>query len=331
MSDILSQSEIDRLISELAAGDGAKCLAADEEDSLSVKPYDFRLANRFPKEQIRTINIVMQNFVQLLASYFTTALHSTSEIELLSIEELTFYEFNNALPSPLVLAVVSSPPLEGSILFHLSPEIADCVVSRLFGGHGTNNSQAKKAFTEIELAIIERVIRQMLVFFDEAWAKVIKFRSRLERIETSSQFAQIVDINEPVAVITLNVTMGTVSGVISICLPHMAIEPVAKQLNARLWYSGTKGKKVVPAAEDIEDKIYGTPVEIHAFFNDTSASAKDIACLQVGDVIQLEHKLNEPLTVKVQNIPKFHAFIGTKGLKYAVRVTDVIKGVEEDE
>lgn len=330
MSEILSQSEIDQLISELAAGDGANSLLCEDETAYSVRPYDFRMANRFPKEQIRTINIVMQNFVQMLANYFTSVLHSTSEIELLSIEELTFYEFNNALPSPLVLAIISSSPLEGSILLQLSPEIADAIVSRLFGGSG-GHTHMKKAFTEIELAIIERVIRQMMVFFDEAWAKVIKLKSRLERIETSSQFAQIVDINEPIAVITLNVNLGTANGVISICLPHVSLEPVAKQLNARLWYSGTQGKKVVPATEEIEEKIYKTPVEIRAFFNDTSASARDIACLQVGDVIQLEHKLNEPLTVKVQHIPKFRVSVGTKGLKYAVKVTDVIKEGDEDE
>jgi flagellar motor switch protein FliM len=157
-------------------------------------------------------------------------------------------------------------------------------------------------FSEIELAIIERVIRQMLRFFDEAWEKVVKTRSHLERIETSSQFAQIVDINEPVAVITINAKIGADAGLISVCLPHMALEPVAKQMNTRSWYS-RQGNKAKANPDLMGKKIYSTMVELHAIFNDTSASVKDIAYLQVGDVIQLDHRLNEPITIKVQSMP----------------------------
>ena len=328
MSEILSQSEIDNLIKELALGEQEPTDERLGDSELNVKPYDFKTANRFPKEQMRTINIVMQNYAQLLANYFTGALRSPSEVEILSIEELTFYEFNNALPSPVVLAVVNTQPLEGSILLQVSAEISDAIISRLLGGASTNMVK-KKAFTEIELAIIERVMRQMLHLFDEAWVKVLKMRSHLDRIETSSQFAQIVDINEPIAIITLNIKIGPDTGVISVCLPHMALEPVSKQMNTRSWYSGAQGKKVNADSDAMGKRIYNTMVEMHAIFNDTSASVKDIAYLQVGDVIQLEHRLEDPLMVKVQNLPKFHGTIGKKGMKYAIKVTDIIKGEEE--
>lgn len=327
MSEVLSQSEIDSLIYELAMGENQTPEAGPAGAELVVKPYDFRTANRFPKEQMRLIHIVMQNFSQLMANFFSGALRSACELEILSVEELTFSDFNNALPNPVVLAVIGAEPFEGSIIMQLSAELSDAVISRLFGGVSTK-TMSKKMFTEIELAIIERVIRQMLRFFDEAWEKVVKTRSHLERIETSSQFAQIVDINEPVAVITINVKIGSDAGLISICLPHMALEPVAKQMNTRSWYS-RQGNKANSKPELMGKKIYSTMVELHAIFNDTSASVKDIAYLQVGDVIQLDHRLNEPITIKVQSMPKFRAVIGTKGLKYAVKITDTIKGEED--
>lgn len=327
MSEVLSQSEIDTLIYELAMGEKQASEEKLADDALNVRPYDFRTANRFPKEQMRLINIVMQNYAQLLANFFSGALRSACEFEILSIEELAFSEFNNALPNPIVLAIIGAEPFEGSIMMQLSAEISDAIISRLFGGVSTN-TMSKKSFTEIELAIIERVIRQMLRFFDEAWEKVVKTRSHLERIETSSQFAQIVDINEPVAVITINAKIGSDAGLISVCLPHMALEPVAKQMNTRSWYA-RQGNKVNSNSDLMGKKIYSTMVELHAIFNDTTASVKDIAYLQVGDVIQLEHRLNDPITIMVQNIPKFRASIGTKGLKYAIKITDTIKGEED--
>ena len=131
--------------------------------------------------------------------------------------------------------------------------------------------------------------------------------------------------------ITLNVKIGADEGIVSICLPHMALEPVAKQMNTRSWYTGTQGKKTNANSEAMEKRINNTTVELHAIFNDTSASVSDIAYLQVGDVIQLEHRVDEPLAITVQSIPKFRATIGTMGSKYAVKITDIIKGEENNE
>ncbi|MGE4484048.1 MAG: flagellar motor switch protein FliM [Oscillospiraceae bacterium] len=330
MNEVLSQSEIDALLSELTLGESSPDKLVGPVDTSNIKPYDFKTANRFPKEQIRTINIVMTNYVQFLSSYLSGILRVNCEIDTLPIEELSFYEFNNALPTPVILAIVSAPPMEGSILIQLSSEVADAIVSRLLGGVNAS-SESKRAFTEIELAILERIIKQMLGFFDEAWMKVIRVRSRLERIETSSQFAQIVDINEPVALVTMNVKLGNDVGIISFCLPHMAIEPVAKQLNTRSWYSGVQIRKVTPATETVSKKILNSEVNVHVLFNDTTATVEDISDLKVGDVIQLEHKMGEPVRVILQNLPKFRASIGTKGSKYAVKITEIIKGEEESE
>jgi flagellar motor switch protein FliM len=187
---------------------------------------------------------------------------------------------------------------------------------------------SKRAFTVIELAILERVTRQMLHFFDEAWAKVIKLKSHLERLETSSQFAQIIDLNEATAVVTINVKIGEDSGVISVCLPHMSVEPVAKQLNTRSWFSGTQNRKVLPKSDYMQRRLFNSPITVYAVFNDTAATVKDIANLQVGDVIQLEHKVGVPLPVKLQHIPKFYASIGTKGKRYAVKIEEIIREEE---
>lgn len=330
MSEILSQSEIDALLAELNSGEPMEEDHREQGDSPKIRLYDFKTANKFPKEQIRTINIVFQTYGQLLANYLSGSLRTSCEVEMVSIEELTFSEFNNSLPTPVILAIVSMPPLEGSILLQLSTEVVYICVNRLLGG-GRTNMENGKTFTEIERAITERVVRQMLRLMDEAWAKVIRIRSMLDRIETSNQFAQIVDMNEPVAIITFDLKIGDDSGIINICIPHMAIEPVAKQLNTRLWYSGEQSKKVIPQTDNISRKLLRTEVTLHAVFHETTATVNDVANLQVGDVIQLEHRVEEPVTVLVQNIPKFTAQIGKKGLSSAVKIVDIIKGSEDVE
>ena len=236
MSEILSQSEIDDLLSALMTGDSdSSTETADGEPAMKVKEYDFRTANRFPKEQMRTFHVVFETYSQLLSNSLSSILRVSCECEILSIEECSYSEFNNSLPAPVVLAVMGAEPMHGSLLIQMSPEFAYMLISRLFGGDKTGENA--KQFTEIELALVERVLRQQCAVFDEAWEKVIDVSMQIDRIETSSQFAQITAPNEPVAVIIINITMGEESGLMSICIPQTAVEPVAQQLNTRMWFS----------------------------------------------------------------------------------------------
>jgi len=315
------------------AGDAAPA-SLDETDgssTMKVKEYDFRTANRFPKEQMRTFHVVFETYSQLLSNRLSSILRVSCECEILSIEECSYSEFNNSLPAPVVLAIMEAPPMYGSLVFQMSPEIAYMLISRLFGG-GTSGENLKQ-FTEIELALIDRVLRQSVSVFDEAWDKVIGLSAQLNRIETSPQFAQITAPNEPVAVVIINITMGEESGLMSICIPHTAIEPVSQQLTTRMWFSsGSRddGRGEERAAM-LRDQLLKTPIPLTAFFEQTPATVSDIVNLQIGDVIKLDHCVDDPLTIKVHHIPKFRASIGTLGQRYALQIVDIIKEEKLDE
>lgn len=327
MSDILSQQEIDELLNALTTGAEIEQPQQQDQATGSIRVYDFRTANRFPKEQMRTFNIVFQSFAQLFSNRLTAILRSSCECEVLSVEECSFNEFNNSLPIPAILAVFRAPPMTGSQLIEISPEVAYMIVSRLFGGDISTGENAKQ-FTEIELAIVERVLRQSIGIYDEAWEKVLGVNAQLERIETSTQFAQVTGLNEPVAVVGLNLRVGNDEGIVSICIPHAAIEheQVAKQINTRLWYSSVQETSEVNLQpEFIRQKLIRSPVSLVAFFNSTPATVIDIVNLQVGDVVRLNHRTKDPLTVNVAHIPKFFAKVGTIGTKCALQIVDIIK------
>jgi len=307
-------------------GDAAPDTEASEGSSqIKVREYDFRTANRFPKEQMRTFHVVFETFSQLFSNRLSSILRVSCECEVLSIEECSYSEFNNSLPMPVVLAIMDSPPLYGSLVVQMSPELAYMLISRLFGGGSSGENM--KQFTEIELALIERVLRQAVTVFDEAWDKVIELSTQIDRIETSSQFAQVSAPNEPTAVIILNITMGEETGLMSICIPHTAIEPVAQQLNTRMWYSGgvRDDTRSEERAAMLTGKLLSTPIPLTAFFEQTPATVSDIVNLQIGDVIKLDHPVEQPLTVKVHHIPKFRVTVGTLGQKYALQIVEIIK------
>lgn len=333
MSEILSQAEIDELLNAISSGTDAA--EAEVDKGPNVKSYDFKTANRFTKDQMRSLEMVFDGYAQMIANQVTNILRVPCECSVLSLEEMSYSEFNNSLPSPVVLCLFSAVPLEGTLLMQISPELGYTIINRLLGGLSAS-TESSKHFTEIELALIERFLAKTMHVFDEAWEKFIKLRSRLERLETSTQFVQIATPSDATAVGTLAMKVASDEGLISICIPRSAIETVTGQLSPKSLYSasasGSSRERDEQQIQALGEKVGRARVSIVGYFNDTPAKVSDIMSLQVGDVIRLEHKLDEPLRMRVQHIPKFYAKVGVSGAKYALQITDIIEEVAaEDE
>ena len=333
MSDTLSQKEIDELLSAVTSeqGKSSKPADSDEGKTKGVKPYDFRAANKFSKEQMRTMHFIYDNYSSRLSTYLSGKLRTICDVDVVSIEEQTFAEFSSAMPAPVIVSIINMRPLQESALFEISPVISYEIISRLLGGSGQYQN-TDKTFTEIELSIMERVIKQILSLMDEAWERINKIAVSLDRIETNSQYAQIVAANEPMAIITMNVQIGEVSDVIKLCIPHVTVQPISKKLVMKSWYSdnrtntGSKNDR-----KKLSLSLANVYLDLHAVFDETQATVSEILGTQIGDVIQIDHNINRQITIKVEHIPKFKGFIGMQGSNYAVQVTDILKEENDNE
>lgn len=322
MANILTQQEIDELMQSLNSGNVQEDTKEIENDK-KIKKYDFRLANKFTKEQIKSLNTIYDNYSRLLSNYFSSQFRANCEVEVVSVEEQKFFEFTNSQPAVSLYGIVGMKPLLGSTLVDITPQIAYAMINRVLGGPVEYESNISN-FTDIELVIMERILRQMLVLLDEAWNKIVPIDSSLERIETSSQFAQIVSINETIAIITANVKINEVEGFMHFCIPHMSIKPIEKQLTVRYMFSNEQiNEEAGKATEDLGNWLKFTRLTMTAKFDTTYSSVKDCLNIQVGDVLMLDHNVDKPLNVYVEHIPKFKATLGRKDNKYAVALKEI--------
>lgn len=330
MSNILSQNEIDELLQALTSGKETAVNTEEEDQSQEIKAYDFRTANKFSKDQIRTLHFIYDNYASRLSTYLSGTLRTVCEVEVISIEEQSFSEFSNSMPSPAIVAIFAMSPLQGSLLLEVSPIVSYEIFSRLLGGTG-QYYDTDKAFTEIELSIMELTVRDMLALMNEAWEKINKVNTIFDRIETSAQYAQIVSANEPIVIITMNVKIDNVSDIINLCIPHVGTQPIAEQLVRKTWYMQNNGMTSKSEQVKVGKGLSDIYLNLHAVFNDTHATVQDIVNTQVGDVIRIDHDINEEITVKVEHIPKFKGFIGMHSANYAVQVSEILMGDTENE
>lgn len=323
MGEVLSQNEIDSLLQALSTGE----LGVEEikdKDEKQVKEYDFARPAKFSKEHLRTLEIIFEHYGRLISTNLPVYLRKSVQVEVVNSEAVIYSEFSNALSNPVLLGIVNFSPLNGTILIELAANLGFAMVDRMLGGQGMP-LEKNRDFSEIELIIIERILTICVNLLKEPWENVIDIHPRLERIETNSQFAQIISPSEMIAIVTLNIRLGEVEGLMNVCLPYITLEDVMDKLNTKYWYSSMQNRDEEEYTEVIESLIAKAPIPVKAILGKSVISVNDFMGLQPGDIVRLDKKVGQELDVYVGNIRKFTALPGATGDGYAVRVTSVIR------
>jgi len=328
--DILSQSEIDALLSALSAGEMTADEMKAEEEKKKVKVYDFKRALRFSKDQIRSLTRIHENFARLLTTFFSAQLRTYVQISVASVDQIPFEEFVRSIPNMTLINVFEVPPLDGNILMEINPNIAYSMLDRLMGGSGTSYSNVDN-LTEIEQKIMTNLFERAFENLREAWENIVEIDPMLVELEVNPQFLQMISPNETVIVITMNTVIGETSGMINICIPHVVLEPIVHNLSVQYWMQSNTKEPTEAQKKALETKVKQSDLEVIVELGTSIITIEEFLTLDIGDVIQLEQKINEPLILKVGDIPKFTVQPGKLKKKMAVQIIESLNGGEEDE
>ena len=328
--DVLSQSEIDKLLSALSDGTvSAEDVKADEEQK-KIKMYDFKRPDKFAKDQIRTLFMLHESFSRLLNTYLSTHLRTLVNVEVASVEQLTYQEFVQSLANPSVISVLAVPPLKGNIIMEINTEIAFAFIDRVFGGEGKTGLKPR-VLTEIEEVVMKRFIDTAMRQLQEAWSTVVEFSPTLEATESNPQFTQIVPPSDMVVIVTIQMKVGDVEGMMNICIPYLVLEPIMSKLTTTYWVASSVSKDDDPEQVKIlQKKIRRTEVPFVVQLGSLDITINEFLTLGFGDVLQMDTKVEDNLICLVGHRPKFYCRPGTSGKKMAVQITKVINEGDED-
>ena len=323
MADILSQEEIDALLDVVDDGDESLDSTEDSAESQrQVTLYDFKRPNRVSKEQLRAFRGVHDKMARSLASQISAIMRSIVEIQLHSVDQMTYGEFLMSLPNPTSFNVFSMKPLEGSGVVEINPSIAFPMLDRLLGGKG-EPFDASREFSDIELSLFETILRVMMSTLKEAWGPVMEIFPTVESKESSPNVVQIVAQNEIVVMVVMEIIIGQSSGMLNICYPVIALEPVLPKLASRdLMLNETSTKK--SRNTELQVLLGGANVGIEAMLGNAELSLKDILDLQQGDIIRLTNPADDIVTVSVDGKDRFYGKIGLKRFRKSIEISEVV-------
>lgn len=328
MKQVLSQEEIDSLLKAINSGD----VPTDEmeQSKNKVKPYDFRRPFKLSREYIDTLYMIFENYAKLAGISLSNQIFDNVEMTVKAIEQISFDEFLRSVSNATVMGIFKTKPLPGDQIIAMSPSLCVQIIERMCGGASFAgfNEEKKTSFTDIEISIVEEVMTGALKSFEVAWNEIIPVETELGTIGSNPQVVQVISPNEPVVLITLVVEVGTQSNFINICIPYMSFDNIIDKLSLKNRFK--HNQRSIDEYQDLMRKhMMNVPIGVEVSLGKSIITVEDVLQLEMGDIIQLDMNINEPLGMFVENLEYYKVKPGKIDGKLAVEVLEYIE--EEDD
>src|SRR6187401_2826576 len=273
---VLSQSEVESLLSSMeaqsprtaapppvtAAAVAASTPRTPSKPREKVSIYDFKRPERVGKEQMRALQSLHEGFGRNFGAALSGLLRSIVEVKLTSVDQLTYSEFVFSLENPTCFNVLRAEPLEGNLILDINPSILYPIIDRMLGGGKDAGPITRRPLTEIELRLVSRITNLFLEELKHAWDGVLPLKLSVDRVESNPQLVQIVPPNEVVVLISFELTLGELRGMINLCIPFNAIERVSSKLAANSWVTYGKAAASAQTRANISRRLDEAEVEM---------------------------------------------------------------------
>ena len=320
--EVLSKNEIDQLLTAIKSGDVKPKVLKPDNDNRKIKFYDFKRPDKFSKENIRTVSIIHESFAQFTATNLSEQLRSMVNVNVAAVDQLTYEEFIRSIPTTTTLAIINMDPLIGNALFEIDPITTFSIIDRLLGGAGeVTNTQYK--LTDMESAVMEEIIMQIMGNLREAWTNIIDLRPQLVHIETNPQFAQIAPLPDMVLLVTLETKVRDVEGIMNLCIPYRTIEPIIGKLTENRHE--TEGNKMEKSKTDSLETTAKAEakITISVELGITSKTIKEVREIGEGTIVELNKLAGEPVDVKANDVYYAKGEVIVIDEKFGVLITEL--------
>lgn len=322
MSELLTQEEIDSLLSVAAKGAVSAATAPAQVKRQFIR-YDFRRPNRISKEQLQALQMLHDRFAKQMGSSLSPLLRTLVEIRPTLVEQMSYAEYIASVTYPACLGIFGMRPLKGGALVEIHPRLIFYIIERILGGAGRSPDMARE-LTEIERALVSKLLQRILEDLRSAWSRVSQFQFDLLNLEVNPGFLQLTAPTDMVILIGFDVKMGEVEGIMTLCFPFSLLEPVIPNLSLRRWIAGHREEEDHGGSAEIAQAMPAIGLKVRALLGSIPLSVHELSFLRLGDIMRLEVGPQSLGVLEVEGVPKYVVKVGTSHRKRAVQIVAAI-------
>jgi len=331
---LLSQTDMDSLLESLGADGGLDDDlgggggAASSASRYKIKMYDFKRQTRYAKDQLRTLQHIHDTFTRQITTFFSTSLRYLVSMRIASQDQITYEEYIRSVDNPSLLCIFNLGTLEGKAIFEMNLELSFAILDRLLGGTG-DSKQEKRKLTDIEEAVMNKIMQRILQELNEAWSTVVPLEPQFSMFESNPSFTSIVPPNDMVLLITFEVNINNIEGIINLCIPYFSLEPVASKLGQGHYWAIHRTEAMDGNVAMIDSRVRSMETNVIALLGHSNLTLTELLQMQAGDVVKLDSKPNDEIDILVGGQKKFTGLPGISGRHMAVTVSQIVEDKDD--
>lgn len=316
MAGILTQEEVDALLSAVSLGEVVPILGGDAPTARRVELWDAE----HPRggQELKGLDLVHDSFADAASASLTGLMSLPVVVARHAVSRQRFGEFAPTLPQPSMIYQVRLAADGPEILIQLGAGTVLAMIERLFGGPVVSGV-TERPLTTIERSVLRRVMEKLLLDLARSWSRFRVFEPVVSNVESHPELLRFVAETEPLSVTTFEMRLAETAGFITVAYPEAYLQSVfllpeepAGPAEPDPAHTGSR--------DSLGRRLEQTRVPVVVHLGTTKLRFRELAGLKSGDVIPLDSPIEGDLIVQVGGIPKFLARPGQRGQRLAISI-----------
>ena len=278
-----------------------------------VDVYDFRRPTTLAREHSRVLELAFDTFARQWGTQLTTKVRIRSQVSCEHVQMLSYDAYAASLPPTTAMVLCALDGIDAKMVIQFPTAAGLSWVAYMVGG-GPTPEPGERKFTQIEQALVGRVIEDALEDLRYSFGSLLVNDLAVDTIHYNSQFAQAAATTDLMIVAAFSVRVGGGSCLATVAIPADALLPQLGETNPTSTTAG--------AAELLKSQLEWVPVEVALRLAPASVMPSQILDLAVGDLLPLPHPHHRPLDLAVDGQPLARAAVGANGSRLACVVVN---------
>lgn len=326
MAEVLSQSEIDALLSAVSTG-------AVETKEAPPPPgtkkgadwirYDLTSQEKIVRGRLLGLQGIHERFARLFRITLSNSLKKSVTVNMTNIDFIRFGDYLQNILLPTSINVFQMTELQGNILFVVSSKFAYALMDSYYGGNERPFSKigGSEEFTSIENKLIKKVSEQAKNDLMEAWKLNHDMKLDYHRSESNPHFVGCIHTSELVAVVSFDVEFDSLSGPFVVIVQLRALDPI--QSSVAVNVTGELADDATAWRDHWMSELMTTELDVRVELGEIYRSLNQVHEFKIGEELILNQDHASPLAVNVQDLAKYYGIMGTyRGAKAIRLLTD---------
>ncbi len=327
--EVLSQSEVENLLAQVAESESKTVIhqadgAKSQQSKDAIQPYDFRHPVYLTALELRKLRLHHEEFIRSLAARLSIHLRVEFSLQMSQLSTLTFQRFTESLPNPSHIVLFKTEPLRGISILHVNSRLGLTVVDRLMGGPG-HSMKAERDLSEIEVALLDQVVQIILGEWCSHWAGTMDMRHTVLAHESNARFLNTSPWDCVMLCLSLEARIGDCTEQIQFGFPYPTIEPLVRLLNRSVDPSFDEAASATLVPPRWRQEMEDIEIPVTAELPSRTMTTGQLTRLKIGDTLDFDRDLLNHVQIRLADLHKFSGRLGSRGGKWAVEVTQVMK------